>query len=198
MVALTPQELTIIQDTSFLLAKQEVTKKLIELLTETERQLHQIILDSGFSFPANAFVQSGKISKGENYLGLPYLLLDYPRLFSQQEVWAYRVMVWWGHELSCTLHLAGNCLHHYSPSQFQRLTGESDLYFCVNNSPWEYHFEQQNYMPISALSTDEINAHMQRNDFIKLAFKTPLSHPETFNSFILKNFARFLKYLAPV
>ena len=50
---------------------------------------------------------SPKISKGENYRGLPYVMLDYPRLFGREEVLAIRTFFWWGHGFSVTLHLKG-------------------------------------------------------------------------------------------
>jgi len=50
---------------------------------------------------------SPKISRGENYLGLPYLVLDYPRLFRPDAVLAIRTFFWWGHFFSSTLQLSG-------------------------------------------------------------------------------------------
>ncbi len=47
-----------------------------------------------------------KISRGENYEGLPYLILDYPRLFDISNIFTIRIMFWWGNFFSITLHLA--------------------------------------------------------------------------------------------
>ena len=48
-----------------------------------------------------------KISKGENYKGLPWVVLDYPRLFGREDVFAIRTLFWWGNYFSVTLHLKG-------------------------------------------------------------------------------------------
>ena len=56
-----------------------------------------------------AIVQSTpKIAKGENYLQLPYVLLDYPRCFDKENIFAIRTMFWWGNFFSITLHLSGS------------------------------------------------------------------------------------------
>ena len=57
---------------------------------------------------------SAKISKGEN-MGLPWVMLDYPRLFGQEDVLAIRTMFWWGHCFSVTLHLKGRYYGAYLP-----------------------------------------------------------------------------------
>jgi|SRR5690554_3520881 len=36
-----------------------------------------------------------KVSKGEKHEGLPFLVLDYPRIFGQEDIFAIRYLVWW-------------------------------------------------------------------------------------------------------
>ena len=40
--------------------------------------------------PAEMLFHSPKISKGENYKGLPYVMLDYPRCFGKTDIFAIR------------------------------------------------------------------------------------------------------------
>jgi hypothetical protein len=56
-----------------------------------------------------------KISKGDQYKGLPWVMLDYPRVFGKEDVFAIRTMFWWGHCFSVTLHLKGKYLRLYMP-----------------------------------------------------------------------------------
>jgi hypothetical protein len=51
---------------------------------------------------------NGKISRGENYQLLPYIILDYPSYFSRNNIFAVRTMFWWGNFFSITLHLSGD------------------------------------------------------------------------------------------
>jgi hypothetical protein len=48
-----------------------------------------------------------KVTRGENYRGLPWAMLDYPRVFGREDVLAIRTMFLWGSGFSITLHLKG-------------------------------------------------------------------------------------------
>ena len=54
-----------------------------------------------------------KLSKGENLNGLPYRVMDFPRIFKQEDVFAIRTLVWWGKQISVTLHLKGKYLKQF-------------------------------------------------------------------------------------
>ena len=86
------KELLILQDTDFLLTKTTVLEKINELLGQTREELKESVENSNFSFPNGIDLLNGKISKGENYKNLPYMVLDYPALFTTKTVFAYRTM----------------------------------------------------------------------------------------------------------
>ncbi|MFY0599064.1 MAG: hypothetical protein JXR03_05300 [Cyclobacteriaceae bacterium] len=188
------KELEVLQDREFFLIKDSISKKTISCLSEIEQALKVEINQSSSVFPSNAFTQSGKISKGENYRGLPYFVLDYPRLFSKKEVFAFRTMLWWGNEFSCTLHIAGDQLKTIRDNAFETIRQES-FYFCVSNSQWEHHFDSSNYTSANELSVNEMRHHMNTNGFIKVSRKISLQEWTAFKSFTLESFARFLQII---
>ncbi len=191
----TQEELAILKDQRFLIVKQTLSEKVISQLAVIERMIHQEIKSSNFDFPANTFLRSGKISKGENYRSLPYFLLDYPRLFTKTDAFAFRTMLWWGHEFSCTLHLAGKPLDMVRKRLTPRLIKEKDIYFCMNDNPWEYHFESSNYQKIDTLKSKDIENHINKYDFVKISDKVPLEKWDHFGDFSLITLKRFLKLL---
>lgn len=191
----TEEELQILEDQKFLLLKESVSQKTIKYLAEIEQSLKEPIRKSSFAFPSNALTKSGKISKGENYLGLPYFILDCPRLFTKKEVFAFRTMLWWGHEFSCTLHIGGEQIKRIDDKFLLQLKREgisNDSYFCISKSPWDYHFESSNYVPTSQLNLGEMKNHIRENDFIKISRFIPVNQWAMFKSFTLESFARFL------
>ncbi len=95
-MGITDKELLILQDTDFLLTKATVLEKINELLGQTREELKESVENSNFSFPDRTYLLNGKISKGENYKNLPFMVLDYPALFTTKTVFAYRTMFWWG------------------------------------------------------------------------------------------------------
>jgi hypothetical protein len=105
-VTLSAGELAIASDRDIILTKRKVMESASQLFS------------GQIPFISNAFPQQvkeellgivhPKISKGENYKGFPYVIMDYPALFSKDNVFALRTMFWWGNFFSITLHLSGN------------------------------------------------------------------------------------------
>lgn len=194
VMSLSEEEQRILSDTRFLRLKHHISEKIISYLADIERALHQEIGKTNLRFPEGTFLKAGKISKGEQYKGLPYFILDYPRLFTQNEVFAFRTMLWWGHHFSCTLHLSGPFLEKIKASLIQKLTVMDTAYFCVNNQPWEYHFEPDNYLPLGTLGREAVARQIDTNGFVKLSDFIPLNNWDGYKSFALETFARFLQY----
>src|SRR5690349_5675936 len=103
-------ERQVVQDTTFLMAKREIIRKVEDLfaglqyvLDKNSKQVREVEKALGITF------QGPKISKGDNYRGLPYVVLDHPRYFQKEDVCSFRSMFWWGHFFSFTLHLQGEC-----------------------------------------------------------------------------------------
>ncbi len=98
-----------------------------------------------------------KISRGESYRALPYLVLDYPRYFRPHDVMAIRTMFWWGNFFSVTLHLKGNYREQFSDRILQRRQqiGEMGFHACIAPEEWEHHFGEDNYLPVDLIEEDE-------------------------------------------
>ena len=167
------KEFNVFSDTDFLLTKVEVIAKMKQLLTDTREELRKRADDTGFSFPYNIDRDEGKISKGENYLGLPYLVLDYPACFSNEDIFAFRTMFWWGNFFSCTLHLQGRSLELYRRfliNNFDKLK-KKGLYVSIGKTPWHYHYGSDNYV----LATEVDESNIIHADFIKLSKRIELT-----------------------
>lgn len=191
----TEEELAILNDVKFLRLKNELSEKIIKHFAQIERALHQEVQRASFPFPKGTFLKAGKISKGEQYQELPYFILDYPRLFTKKEVFAFRTMLWWGHHFSTTLHLQGSFLEANKKQIIRNLVKDKGLYFCVNKQPWEYHYEPHNYLMIRDLQENELDLQIRNNGFIKISNFIPVTAWDDFSSFTLTSFARFLKCL---
>jgi hypothetical protein len=170
----TDREFQIIQDREFLITKSEITSKMQDLLVDVRSELKDTFHQSRLAQNLEEGHLSGKISKGENYRGLPYLLLDYPAYFSKEDIFAFRTMFWWGNFFSCTLHLQGEYLALYRnqlADNIVKLTTE-DTYLCVNNTPWEYHYEGNNY---KILALDDLDF-MKVHPFLKISRRFELDN----------------------
>jgi hypothetical protein len=104
-VRLSAEELKLVSDPAWILTKNSIVRKVIELFGELSGDWREIF----------RFESEPKISRGEQYKGLPWVMLDYPRVFGKEDVFAVRTMFWWGHSFSVTLHLKGKYLRLYTP-----------------------------------------------------------------------------------
>jgi len=195
--ALTPDELAALQNTEFFKLKQRATAKLLQLFGGLAQNMKQLPEHQNFDFPAGCDVQLGKISKGENYQNLPYMVLDFPRLFKSGDIFACRTLFWWGHGFSFTLLLQGNSLHRFWPaisSNFHRLSGQN-YYLSVAETPWRHEFTSNTYQPCSRFGTAELEQQVLRHGFCKIALPLPLEQWNSVPEAGLQAYRQFLQLL---
>ena len=95
------------------------SKRLMDLLLDTKNHLDTAYHLTPLAIPRGENAYSGKISRGENYRGLPYLILDYPAYFSQKDIFAFRTMFWWGHFFQCRTTSTGDIFAATHPGNIQ-------------------------------------------------------------------------------
>ena len=194
-------ELEAIMNSSFFLLKRDVTQKILHLFGMLENELMKKVAgDSFFSTWEPAIKYKGKIFRGENYRFMPYLLLDCPRVFSSETVFAFRSMFLWGNEFSFTLHLQGRALEEIRPKMLEHISSlkRQNFFFCVNDTPWEYFFEEKNYASLDDLLSnkhDELKQLILSKEFIKLSRKLePREYDQTI-SYGLETFEKLMHVL---
>ena len=174
-LALSPLELRLAADAEILLTKNAIidkTKGLFNLLQDKQEKY----LTAQFNLGKTIVDTSPKISRGENYKGLPYVVLDYPRIFEKDNIAAIRTMFWWGNFFSITLHLSGRYKNQFERQILRAYTRlkEEDYYCAVNKNEWEHHFENTNYNPIKKLSYEKFEKAIQEKPFLKIAYSIPI------------------------
>lgn len=169
---LSNKENKIIYDKDFLINKISIIKKIHKHFEIVRRSISSSINNSHFIFPQEVDVKYGKIFKGENYNLLPYVTLDYPKLFSKDDVFTFRTMFWWGNFFSSTLHIGGKYYDLYIDNITKNIKKhlEHNIYVCVNDTPWEYHYDDTNYV---LLTSDNLSL-LHENKFLKLSIKFKL------------------------
>ena len=194
-IGLSPEELELAGNASLILTKNVIIQKTIKLFSEIQQEQKKIIENS--SLPEPLLNSSPKISKGEFYKGLPYVVLDYPRWFEKNNIAAVRSMFWWGNFFSVTLHLSGAFKKSFQKSlaRHPASLSENDFYFCIGESEWEHHFEKTNYIPVKELSQTELPRLMEERDFIKLAYSFPVSKWNESAAILLQYFSFIIEMM---
>ena len=155
----------LVQNAGLLLTKNRIIEKVYILLGEVAEQVRG---DLG---------PSPKISRGENYQGLPWVMLDYPRLFGKDDTFAIRVFFWWGHFFSITLQLKGiyleqqrqNILDHFS------LLEKYGFHVCISDDEWRHEFTVDNFVPAAEIGLTTLKEMLHAGSFCKLSVKITLA-----------------------
>lgn len=169
---LSEEELRLVTDPGFILTKNAIIDKVYALFGLLAEDFKGKI-----DLPEEVAVVSPKIAKGENYLGLPYVMFDFPRFFSADDIMAVRCFFWWGNFFSITLHLKGRYREMASGAilrQYSFLSAQG-YSLSISEDEWLHHFGKDNYREIKSMDANEFRLYMTGLPHIKIARNFPLS-----------------------
>jgi hypothetical protein len=190
---LTPEESVLVTNSSWLITKQRVVGKVYGLFGALSDKFSGILADYNEFIPAEITGVSPKIYKGEMYRQLPYVMLDNPRFFNQEDVFAIRAFFWWGNHFSLHLLLSGKYRMQFEASLRSHLTqGALDRwYFGVSEDPWEHHFEEDNYQQIQHLKNHSTME--TAGPYLKIANMHPLDEWKDAYSYYIDSYTHLLE-----
>jgi hypothetical protein len=161
--------LDLITDKTLIYAKNDA-------LNQIEERLRRLANSTRESF-ARHLTESPppKISKGENYEQLPYRLLDYPREFSTDTIFAFRTFFWWGNYVSCTLHLKGDFLKENKEQLIQLLYRWQyfNYYLSTQGNEWEHDLNSKHYSLLKEVNN--FDSLLEEAQFLKVSSQLHLS-----------------------
>lgn len=191
-------EQDLIKNADWILTKNLIIEKMKLLLQQCLEKQKEMIEQHNFLLFDEVKSIAPKISRGENYKGLPWLMLDYPRYFDKENIFAIRTFFWWGHYFSTTLHLSGRfkILFVQKIIDSYCLLKEDPFYLCINEIEWEYNFENENYKLIREFSENEFHQLLSGKKFIKISRKINLEEWDQLPSQTASATNFFLKILS--
>lgn len=174
------EELSIIHNTDFFRLKSTVTQKFYQLFGELIKEIKLENRLSEFDFPKGMDITNGKITKGENYLGLPYVVADFPKIFNQQGVFTFRMWFWWGNYISFTWHISGTYLDKQGAfliSKFNDFQQAGFLIF-IGNDQWQQDITENSYLDLKTVTKVDFEKLVLERQYFKLCKKVKLSNIE--------------------
>jgi hypothetical protein len=196
-IRLSAKETELVTNTEWILTKNGILQKVNLLLAALQVQQEKIIKTHADLLPAAVTQSSPKISKGENYKGLPYLVLDYPRLFTKEDTCAVRTMFWWGHFFSITLQLSGVYKKQFELKIIAayELLKQKNFFYSPNQDEWEHHFEEDNYVPLSQVTKEQFALYVTGHSFLKIAANISLQQWDEAEAMLAGHFALLITEL---
>lgn len=181
-------------DTRFILTKNAVLKKVELLFGAVSETIRQRVTALGLEESA-MFILSPKIARGEQYQHLPWVMFDYPRIFTKTDTCAIRCFFWWGNYCTVTLQLAGSYLTQYRQlieAFVEQHTGEGDWYLSEGEDQWQHQLESTAYVAADAIGETYWS---ENRSFIKLVKKIPLEQWDELFPLLENNIVAFLHIL---
>ncbi len=196
-ITLSAKELELVCNAEWILTKQIIIGKVAMLLSRALETMQAHAIQQKTNLPDTVFLRDPKISKGENYKGLPYVILDYPRFFGKDDTLAMRTFFWWGNFFSVNLQLSGKYKTLAAPKlrdSFSWLQ-QQEYWLCINSHPWEHAFTPDNFLPFKQIAYEDFVVMLQQAAFIKIGKKQSIQHWDTALPFIRQSFEALLKLL---
>lgn len=166
-------ELARLQDQEFLLTKKIIDEKVSRVLLNTQKHLSLHIQENSFRLPEEVSLNPRKVARGENYMALPYWVSDFPAILNKNDIWTFRIVVWWGNEISLSLILKGKFKDECDlPSVSEQDQG---ILYSVHTDPWKLQLNQQSSVKLVSQNLEKIRRHYQEADFIKLSSRLDLN-----------------------
>jgi hypothetical protein len=194
-VTLSPKELELVNNADWILTKNGIIQKVYELFGQVGNHFPEEVMKHTSFDKSEIFTLGPKIAKGEQYKSLPYVMLDYPRFYTEPAIFGIRCFFWWGNHCSIHLVIRGKYLEQFGSSidNYFQLFGKyapetKDWYIGVGSDPWQHDFNNDNYIPLAEWNGDSV----KKLPFLKLAKKIPLEEWDDIAVFLTKNFNRLL------
>lgn len=166
---LTKHELDFASSIEYPLLKHEVMLKISALMAQTGQQLSQ-------TFHENQLIDLAqyKITKGERYKQMPYIVLDFPQIKGPDFNIVLRTMFWWGHYFTCSLIVKTSLLDlEKTVKNIKKLKKTRIL---TGSNLWEQELEMDDYSKIPDLNKKQMMKLLESSNYMKLSCKINLRH----------------------
>ena len=192
-IQLSAEEMQLVCNREWILTKHRIIEKVYQLFGSLSAKMQSYLGQWPHTLPAEVLQLPPKISKGEQYEALPYAVLDYPRLFSKENVFAIRTFFWWGNYFSITLHLKGK----FSEQWRKRIASAAaekkmdNFYFSFSGNEFSFNLSGKNYFFVHE------NSHCPYNEteelsFLKISYKISFEQWQTAEQKLMQVFELFI------
>ncbi len=192
-IQLSAEEMQLVRNSEWILTKHRIIEKVYVLFGSLSSQMQSYMQEREHLLPAQVLQLPPKISKGEQYEALPYVVLDYPRLFSKEDVFAIRSFFWWGNYFSITLHLKGKFLQlwHKRIGAAAAVKQLGDFYFSFSGNEFSFNLSGKNYFFTNGKNHYPGNK-TEEQSFLKISYKISFEQWDIAEQKLMQAFERFI------
>ena len=175
-----PLEVKLLNTVDIFLHKPAIMKKAEANLTALKQEIIKTLSQAPHPCPPESDIVKGQIVRGENHKGFPFISLDMPQMFSKSQMFTYRTLFWWGHDLIFSLILKQE---NQAPLiekliQLKEHPEWKDIQLATAPTPWEWENDMKNFIHLFGASEIKIRDTINSVKYIKLCRFYSLASPE--------------------
>ena len=165
-----PLEVKLLNTVDIFLHKPAIMKKAEANLTALKQEVIKTLSQAPHPCPPESDIVKGQIVRGENHKGFPFISLDMPQMFSKSQMFTYRTLFWWGHDLIFSLILKQE---NQAPLiekliQLKEHPEWKDIQLAIAPTPWEWGNDIKSFIPLIGASEIKIRDTINSVKYIKL------------------------------
>lgn len=182
MLHLTPEEEAVFQDLAYFYHREAIEAKLKTYFQELQTSLKAVLSAYQEHLPPQVLATNCKYSRGENYQGAPYRVLDCPNLLDKDNQFAFRCVLLWGRGWGAHLLLGGPVADAIRRGIVHHLQYElhANCYLSRADTPWAMTAEEDQAVRSFDIEVDEVDAINRSRSFLKLSRYWALEEAEAF------------------
>lgn len=194
-IIVSKDELELVFNKEWLYLKRSIIQKVFDYLGMLHEEFNRIARQKSLLLPYLPIDRMGKISRGENLEGLPYLIMDYPALFTKEKIIAVRTLFWWGNFFSISLHLSGLRASREQILPWIAYFKEHNFHINTSGNEWNYEFDEDGFAPITQESHFYAEA-IAGKGILRVSRKKSLSDWNLAYQELLQDFKIIIDFLA--
>ena len=165
-----PVEVKLLNTVDVFLHKPAIMKKAEANLTALKQVVIKTLSQEPHTCPPESDIVKGQIVRGENHKGFPFISLDMPQMFSKSQMFTYRTLFWWGHDLIFSLILKQE---NQAPLiekliQLKEHPEWENIQLAIAPTPWEWEKGMNNFIPLFGTSDIKIRDTINSVKYIKI------------------------------
>ncbi|MEO6930831.1 MAG: hypothetical protein ABI151_04325, partial [Chitinophagaceae bacterium] len=160
----------LVKNSTWILTKNLIIEKFVEGLGELSSRMTEKVTSMDLHFDEALKRNGPRISRGERYEGLPWLVLDYPRIFGKEDIFAIRTFFWWGRHCSVSIHCRGIFLQHLAKgilASADKFIG-GNYFLATTGDEWVHNLDAMPHQPIKMVGKENIAQRLVMAQFIRL------------------------------
>jgi len=165
-----PFEVKLLNTVDIFLHKPAIMKKAEANLTALKQEVIKTLSQAPHPCPPESDIVKGQIVRGENLKGFPFISLDMPQMFSKSQMFTYRTLFWWGHNLIFSLILKQDNQDPLIEKliQLKEHPEWEDIQLAIALTPWEWEKDMNNFIPLFGTSDIKIRDTINSVKYIKI------------------------------